>query len=91
MTAMTTAATAPAPHDPIRHSELRSNSFSSAKSPDSTPPVFSVPKVPAKWSDFFAIKPVRPAPSPPESRMNLNRKCAPDLNPGRLRGTENSL
>ena len=62
-----TAPTAPTPHDPIRHSARRSKASSSAKRPDSAPPVFSVSKLSVSWLEFFAIRSLWPSRAP-ESR-----------------------
>ena len=77
------------PHDPSRHSARRSNSSSSARKPLSTPPVFPLSKLPARWSEFLA-----------KTRLALleacqikgkdNRKCARNLNPG-VPGAANRL
>ena len=80
-----TAPTAPTPHDPSRHSARRSSSSSSAKKPVSTPPVFSVSKPPARWSVFFCHTSIRPSRGLPNHTANINRKCAADLESGRLR------
>ena len=58
--ATATALTATAPQDASLSSERRSKSSSSAKSPASTPPEFSVSKPPARWMGCFAIGILRP-------------------------------
>src|SRR5882757_3291483 len=61
ITATITAPTDAAAHDPSRHSVRRSKLSSSAKKPVRKPPVFSVSKLPAKWSESFAIGRSRPS------------------------------
>src|ERR1700726_3140175 len=90
-TATTPAPTEPAPHAPSRHSERRSNTSSSARNPVSKPPVFSVSKLPARWSGFFAIRRIRPPCGPPNQTANINRKNAPIWSPGALRGGESDF
>src|SRR5882724_12497607 len=77
MAATTTAATAAAPQAPIRQSARRSYSFSSAKSPAKTPPVFSASKEPADWSESFATLLLSPSLS--ESWRNCSRIWVPFL------------
>ncbi len=79
------APTEAAPQVPSRSIARRSRCSSSARKPDSTPPVFSVAKS-ARWSFFFAIGVFRPPRGlPPNHAANINRKCASSLNPGRFR------
>ncbi len=80
------APTEAAPQVPSRSIARRSRCSSSARKPLSTPPVFSVAKS-AKWSFFFAIRVFGPPRGlPPNHAANINRKCAPGLNPGTYRG-----
>ena len=74
-----TAPTEAKAQDPSRHSVRRSNSSSSAKRPDKTPPVFSASKPPASLPESFAIVTLRPLKAPTELRREIRKAQKPGL------------
>ena len=77
----------PAPHDPSRHSARRSNSSSSAKNPLSKPPVFSVSKLPARWSGSLCHTTLSALLRPRRiTRQTLTGNAPPILNPAAIAG-----